>query len=342
MAQKILVTGGTGFTGSHLVKRLLSKGHAVSVLDNQKGLVWDELEGLGAELVLGSVTDKQLVDRLVAGKDVVHHLAAAFRQINVPKKVYWDVNVEGTRFLLEAAAKHGLPKFVYCSTQGVHGHIAHPPGTEASPIAPADYYQLTKYEGEKVAQEFMARGLDITILRPTAIYGPGDIGRWAMLFKHVARGRFLMFGSGQATYHPLYIDNLIDAFELAAERPAAKGQTYLIGDEHYYTLNDLVRATGEVLGVPVAITRLPFWPLWGAALVCEAVCAPLRISPPIFRRRVDWFRQNRGFSIAKAKAELDYQPRIDLRTGLERTAAWYQTHGHVATTPAAASLSQTR
>ncbi len=326
---RVLVTGGTGFTGYHLARRLLAKGHDVIVLDNQKGGFVDELTSLGAQITLGSVTDRGLVEKLVEGCDVVHHLAAAFRKINLPQKVYWDVNVNGTRYLLEAAEKFSVKKFVYCSTQGVHGHIANPPGTEETPIAPADYYQYTKYEGEKVVQEFIQKGLNVTILRPTAIYGPGDVGRWLILFKRVAPGWFLMFGNGQTTYHPLYIDNLVDAFELAVEKEEATGKTYLIGDEHYHSLNDLVRATADVLGIRVSIVRLPFWPLWTLALACEALCTPLRISPPLFRRRVDWFRQNRGFDISKAKRELGYQPRVDLQTGLLNTARWYQEHDYL-------------
>src|SRR3990172_3411060 len=128
-------------------------------------------------------------------------------------------------------------------------------------------------------------------------------------------------------YPPLYIDNLVDAFELAAERPEAAGRTYLIGDERYYTLNDLVSEVGRSRGIEVRMIHLPFAPLWAAALACEAICLPLRVSPPLFRRRVDWFRQNRAFSIERAKRELGYTPRVGLEEGLARTAAWYRQAG---------------
>lgn len=320
----VLVTGGAGFTGSHLVKRLLSRGHDVRVVDNQKGLFYEELDSLGAKITIGSVTDKELMDQAVAGCDVVHHLAAAFRVVDDPNEVYWDVNVNGTRYLLESSLKHDVKKFVYCSTQGVHGDVKDPPGNEESPIAPADYYQYTKYEGEKVAHEFIERGLNVTILRPTAIYGPGDPGRWFLLFKHTANGRFLMFGNGKTTYHPVYIDNLVDAFELAVEKEEAVGQTYIIGDKEYYTLNEIVKIVGEVQGKEISIVHLPFWPLWISALLCEGICAPFNITPPLFRRRVDWFRQVRAFDVSKAMQELDYKSKVDLRTGLARTAEWYK------------------
>lgn len=326
---RVLVTGGTGFTGSHLVRRLLDKGYQVLVMDNQKGLFYDELKARGATIELGSIADKNLVSKLVQGCEVVHHLAAAFRQLNVPDKYYWDVNVEGTRHLVDAAYRFRTRKFIYCSTQGVHGHIENPPGDEDSPIAPEDYYQFTKYKGEEVVREYVEKGLDAVTLRPTAIYGPGDPGRFLILFRLVKRGTFLMFGDGDTFYHPVHVDNLVDAFELAAERNGIQGRNYIIGDEHYYSLNQLVQDVASAIEVPIRIRHLPFWPVWTAAWACETVCKPLRLSPPLFRRRVDWFRQVRAFSIEKARRELGYQPKVALKEGLAQTAKWYREHGYV-------------
>ena len=323
-----LVTGGTGFAGSHLVRRLLADGHAVRVLDTAPGLCSDELTACGAQLTIGSVTDKQVVDRLTAGTDRVFHLAAEFRRINVADNVYREVNALGTRVVGEAALRHCVTAFVYCSTQGVHGHIASPPGDENSPVAPEDYYQQTKYEGESAIAALVAKGLPATTLRPTGIYGPGDAARFLMLFRAVKTGYFLMFGDGQTLYHPLYIDNLVDAFVLAADRHGT-GETYLVGDAHYYPLNDLVRAVAASMDRDVRILHFPFAPLRVAATVCEAVCMPLGITPPLFRRRADWFQQNRAFRIDKARSGLGYEPKVDLPTGLRRTAAWYREHRYI-------------
>ena len=322
------VTGGTGFTGSHLVRRLLADGHEVRVLDTSRGLFADELTALGAELTLGSVTDEPVVNRLTAGAERVFHVAAVFRQVNLADSVYHGINAVGTRVVGEAALRHGVESFVYCSTQGVHGNIAAPPGDEHSPIAPEDYYQQTKYEGEQEVAALVARGLPATTLRPMAIYGPGDPARFLRLFRAVKGGRFLMFGEGKTFYHPLYIDNLVDAFLLASERPGT-GETYLIGDARYCSLNDLVRAVAASMDLEVRILHLPFAPLWAAATTCETVCRPLGIEPPLFRRRADWFRQNRAFRIDKARRGLGYEPAIDLATGLRRTAAWYRDHGYL-------------
>jgi len=325
---KALVTGGTGFTGSHLVRRLITRGFEVRVLDNSPGLFAQDLKGLGAHITLGSVTDATIVDRVTAGVDRVFHLAAVFRQINLPDRIYHEVNVTGTRVVGEAALRHGIKSFVYCSTQGVHGNISSPPGDENSPINPEDYYQTTKYEGEREISALATRGLPATTLRPMAIYGPGDPARFLFLFRLVRRGKFLMFGNGETFYHPLYIDNLVDAFELAGNRPV-KGEVFLIGDAQYYTLNALVHAVGISLDIDVKIVHLPFQPLWIAAVACEAICRPFGLTPPLFRRRADWFRQNRAFQINHAKHHLNYAPKIDLSTGLARTAFWYKQHGYL-------------
>ena len=324
----MLVTGGTGFTGSHLVRRLLERGDTVRVLDSAPGLFADELTANGADLTLGSVTDEAVIDRLMPGVEQVFHVAAVFRQINLPDRVYHEVNAVGTKVVGEAALRHGVSSFVYCSTQGVHGDIKSPPGSEDSPIQPEDYYQKTKYEGEQEIAALVARGLPATTLRPMAIYGPGDPARFLHLFRTVKRGRFLMFGGGETLYHPLYIDNLVDAFELAAATPGT-GEVYLIGDAQYYSLNDLVKSVATSMGQEVQIIHLPFQPLWVAAIACETVCKPLGIEPPLFRRRADWFRQNRAFNIDKAKEGLGYEAKVDLPTGLATTAEWYRNNGYL-------------
>lgn len=324
---KALVTGGTGFTGSALSRRLAEDGHEVIALDNKPGLFDDELRALGVRIVIGSVTDAGLIDQLTSGCDRVFHLAAAFRLVNLGTRAYRDINVGGTRNVLEAAQRHGVARTVYCSTCGVHGNVRHPPADETAPIAPADYYQQTKWEGELVARDLADQGLWVSIVRPTAIYGPGDPERFLLIYRRVARGRFTFLGDGRATYHPVYIDNLVDGLLLAAEVDAARGQTYLIADAEALPIRDLVRDVATALDVDVRIRHLPFWPAYAVATAVELVYRPLPAEPPIFRRRLDWFRQNRAFDIGKAHRELGYVPRVDLPTGLRRTGEWYRQRG---------------
>ena len=326
---KVLVTGGTGFTGKALVQRLVAEGHDVRAMDYKEGIKTDELRQLGAEVVIGSVTDRDLVDRCVAGVEVVHHLAAAFREMNVPQSYYWEVNVEGTRNMLEASTRHGVRRFIYCSTCGVHGNIDDPPGGEDAPIQPADYYQRTKYEAEPVVLEYHRNGLPSVILRPAAIYGPGDPERFFMIFKRVGRGTFPMFGNGKTYYHPLYVDNLVDSFMLAMKDGKGDGNAYLIADEEYVEIEDLVRRVGRALEVDVRIRHFPVTPLVVAGHVFETICKPFKITPPVFPRRVDWYRQNRAFKIERAKRDLGYRPKVGLDEGLRRTAEWYREGGYL-------------
>ncbi len=276
---KILVTGGTGFTGKALVMRLLQEGHEVRALDNKEGHKTDELREAGAEVIIGSVTEDDVVDRCVRGVEVVHHVAAAFRELNVPEKYYWDVNVEGTRKLLVAAKQHGVRRFIYCSTCGVHGNVENPPAPETAPIQPADYYQRTKYEAEPIVREFFEDGLSTVILRPAAIYGPGDPGRFLMIFRHVAKGRFPMFGDGKTFYHPVYIDNFVDSFLLCHEDGVGDGEAYLIADEEYVEIQDLVQRVGvamDVDGEDSPVSRC--FPSWSSG-TCSRRCANLFESP---------------------------------------------------------------
>jgi len=321
------VTGGTGFTGKALVKRLLNEGHQVIALDYKEGLKTKELRDWGAEVVIGSVTDKDVVDRCMSGVDVVQHLAAAFREMNVPDTYYDQVNVGGTRVVMESARTHGVKKVVYCSTCGVHGNIDHPPGDETAPIQPADYYQRTKYEAEPVVLEYVRQGMKATIVRPAAIYGPGDPERFQMIFKRVSRGSFPMFGSGKTYYHPLYIDNLVDALVLAMDPAKGNGEAYLIADEQYLEIKDLVQRVAKSLHVNVKIRHYPVWPVVAVGHACEWICRPFGVVPPIFPRRVDWYRQNRAFKIDKAKRDLGYNPRVGIDEGLKKTGDWYRAEG---------------
>ena len=327
MIMKVLVTGGTGFTGKALVKRLIDEGHEVVSLDYQEGLKTDEIRSWGAKVVIGSVVDREVVARCMEGIDIVQHMAAAFRELDVPNSHYDEVNVGGTRIVLEEAFKVGVKRFIYTSTCGVHGNVDNPPADENSPIQPADYYQRTKYEAEPLVLEYHRKGMPAVILRPAAIYGPGDPERFYMIFRRVNKGFFPMFGSGKTTYHPLYIDNLVDALMLAMEPGKGDGEAYLIADEEYVEIETLVRKVARALGVEVKIPHFPVMPLVIAGHICEKLCKPFKITPPIFPRRVDWYRQNRAFNIAKAKRDLGYKPLIDLDEGLKRTGEWYRKEG---------------
>jgi len=327
---KILVTGGTGFTGKALCKRLLDENHEVVSMDFTEGIKTQEIREWGATVIIGSVTDRSIVIKAMEGVEIVFHLAAAFRELNVPETHYDEVNIDGTRIVLDEAHKQAVKKFIYCSTCGVHGNIDNPPAGEDAPIQPADYYQRTKYEAEPLVQEYNNSGkMPTVILRPAAIYGVGDPERFFMIYKRVAKGTFPMFGNGRTLYHPLYIDNLVDALMLSMEPGKGDGGVYLIADEEYVEIERLVRGVAKALNVDVKIPHFPVWPVVMIGHIVEKFCKPFGITPPIFPRRVDWYRQNRAFKIEAAKRDLGYQPRVGLDAGLKLTADWYIQEGYL-------------
>ena len=323
-----LVTGATGFTGSHLTRTLVRRGERVRVLLRPSSAE-GELKGLDVEVVKGDIRDALAVEQSMRGVDVVYHLAACFREAGAKDSVYHEVHVEGTRNILQAACKHGVSRVVHCSTGGVHGHIANPPANENAPLKPGDIYQETKLQGEQLAFAFYEREkLPVVVVRPTGIYGPGDL-RMLKFYQLVQRRRFIMLGAGRALYHFTYISDLIDGFLLAAKNETAVGQAYLIGGEKYLTLSEWVKMLAKELGVPPPRYRLPVGPVYALAAVCETVCPPLGIAPPLFRRRVDIFTKDRAFDITKAHRELNFRPQIDLETGIHRTAEWYKEQGYL-------------
>ncbi len=320
---RALVTGANGFTGSYMVKNLLGKGYTVRALVRKTSNL-DLLKNLNVEYVYADLAKDEITKDIMQDVDVVYHVGAAFRTEGVPKSYFWDVNVEGTRKLLEAAKEADIKKFVHCSTVGVQGDIKNPPAKETHPYNPGDYYQESKLDGEKLALKFFKeKGLKGTVVRPVGIYGPGDT-RFLKLFKFINNGKFRMIGSGNVLYHLTFVEDLVEGFRLAGESEKANNEIFTIGGNNYLTLSELVEKIAKVLDKPVPKSSIPVWPVWIAGALCELVCKPLGISPPIYRRRIDFFIKDRAFDISKAKEILGYNPKIDLDEGLKRTAEWYK------------------
>ena len=324
----ILVTGGTGFTGSHLVRSLARDYGRVRVLTRSAGRAASVLPP-GVEIIEGDIADRATVDRATEGCEIVFNLAAAFREPGISERRYADVHVEGTRHLLDAALKYGVRRIVHCSTVGVLSHIEHPPADETWPYSPGDIYQATKAEGEQLALTYARElGAPVTVARPTPIYGPGDT-RLLKLFKLISRRRFVMLGDGEVYFHMVHVDDLVQGLQLLAVHPDAVGEIFTIGGSEYRTLNEVVALIAAEVGVPVPRWHLPAKPFQLLGTLCERICVPLGITPPIYRRRVDFFTKSRAFSIRKAMEVLGYEPEIDLETGIRQTIAWYRGNGQL-------------
>lgn len=323
-----LVTGASGFTGGHLARWLADRGVAVRALVRDRrraaGLQHEQID-----IVDGDLKDPESLYRAASGVRVIYNIAALYRTVGLPASEYRAVNVEGVAALITAAARAGVRRVVHCSTVGVHGDVEHPPANEDAPLRPGDVYQRTKVEGEQVAREIATRaGVQLVIARPSGIYGPGD-RRLFKLFGAIARGRFIMLGAGRVFYHLTFIDDLCEGLRLCGIVRAAAGRTYILAGGEVTTLNELVEITAEVAGVRRRVWRLPVWPVWLAGALCEAACRPLRIEPPLYRRRVDFFTKSRAFDITRARQELGFDPKVGLREGIRRTVEWYREQGWI-------------
>ena len=321
---RVLVTGATGFTGGHLARALASRGDDVRVLQRDRAV---PAPHPAIDVVAGDLRDRAALESAVAGREVVYHVAAIYRQAGLSKETYRAVNATAVADIVAAAASAGVRRVVHCSTVGVHGDIEHPPANEDAPFRPGDVYQETKLEGEERARETGARlGVEVTIVRPTGIFGPGD-RRLLKLFRGVARKRWVTLGSGDIFYHLTYIDDLVEGFRLCGEHPGAANRTYILAGGEVTTLNELVNLVADVVGVPHPRVHLPVWPFWIAGAACEALCAPFGIEPPLYRRRVDFFTKSRAFDISRARREIGYSPAVSLRDGIARTVEWYRAQG---------------
>ncbi len=321
---RIALTGGTGYTGGHLLARLAARGDQVVALA-RAGSERPRVDGVA--WVEGDLADTAALARLVEGADAVLHVAAVYRTAGHKDAYYRDVNVGGTERLLEAAARAGVRRFVHTSTVGVHGHVAHPPADEDAPMAPGDIYQETKVEGERLALDLgRRRGVEVAVIRPGAIYGPGE-RRLLKLFRAIARGRYAIVGDGRAFYHPVFIDDLVDGYLLLLQRPEAAGESFIVAGPRYVSQRELAAIIARHTGGRVLPFRVPAWPLQALGTVVEALCVPFGIEPPLHRRRVDFWVKSRAFSIEKARRLLGYAPKVDLDAGVARTAASYREAG---------------
>ena len=324
----VLVTGGTGFLGRHLVQSLVDDGIRVRVLTRSTSRA-RELDPR-VEIIEGSVSNADACARAMEDVDIVFHLAAAYREPGISDDIYRAVHVDGTRQLLEISLAQGIEVFVHCSTVGVLSHIENPPADETWPHSPGDIYQATKSDAEKLALEFQkTHDFPLTVARPTPIYGPGDM-RLFKLFDLISRGRFVFLGSGNVFYHMVYVDDLVRGIRLLSENPRAIGEVFILGGGEVNTLNELTALIADELGVSRPRLHIPAWPVQILGSAVEKICIPLGIEPPIYRRRVDFFTKSRSFSIEKARAMLGYEPEITIEDGIRRSIQWYREHGHLA------------
>ena len=324
---KVLVTGGRGFLGGHIASQLAARGDRVRILARPPAQAKKLADSSADEIVWGDIRDPKAVEQAVDGVDHVIHTVSNFRKGGSDKNEAYSVNVEGTENILQAAKKYDVQHLIHCSTIGVHGTVLEIPANEETPFNPTDLYQETKLIAEKKVWKFYREtSLPITVIRPISLFGPGDM-RMLKLFRLIKKQRFVIVGDGEVLFHPAYIDDVVRGFLLCLGNEKAVGEAFILGGEGYLTLNKLCQLIAKELTVSPPKLYAPLAPVLALATLCEKICAPLGIEPPLHKRRVSFFQNNRAFSVDKAKDVLGYQPQFSLEEAIQKTIHWYQAQG---------------
>lgn len=322
----VLVTGATGFTGSVLVRQLCLLGCKVKAIARHSSTI-DHLSDLPIEWFRGEVYDNDVVVRAMENVDYVFHVAAAYREAGIEDRIYQLVHVESTKLIAAAAKSQAkFKRMIHVSTVGVLGHIKKPPADEATAYGPGDVYQNTKAEAERWIIDFAKEhDFPVSIVRPAAIYGPGD-RRLLKLFKMARMPIVPLIGFSRGLYHLIHVDDLVGFLVHVADRQDTLGEIYICGSNEPISIKSMIEVIAKKIGRRPLFVRVPAWPVFLLADICEAVCKPLNVEPPIYRRRIAFFTKDRAFATAKMQS-VGYQPANSDEKGLADLCDWYHEKG---------------
>ena len=323
---KNLVTGATGFVGSHIAERLIKEGEEVVALVRKTSNT-KFLSSIGVKFAYGDINDPESLKKVMQGIDIVYH-SAALADEWISQKDAYRVNVEGTRNLLDAAKEAKVKRFVFISSLAVLGMRDHH-GTPAD--APyhktGDNYIDTKIDSERLVMDYYKKyGLPVTVVRPGFVFGPRDNKLIPRLSDRLGKGQFMFVGSGKNKINAVYIENLTDAIISAARSQKAIGQKYNVTNDSGMTLEGLVL---NIVNIWKFDTPKKHIPKFMAYLVCSVLTAFARLTkakepPYITKTRIKFLSLNLDFDIAKTKSDLEYNPRVSIEEGLARTKKWME------------------
>jgi nucleoside-diphosphate-sugar epimerase len=319
----VLVTGATGFLGGHLAAALVSRGYRVRAISRRtSGL--DALERLGVEVVRGDLADVPSLVLAVSGVGLVFHAAGRVSDWG-PREAFLRANAEGTRNVVAACQEAGVGRLVHLSSLTVlglprDGRVI----SESTPTAlPAsgDFYTESKLAGERSVLEAHGKnGLSTTVVRPGAIWGPGDPNVVPRIVRLLRRGAMPYVSGGRNLLGLSYVDNLVLGLVLAAQAASAAGQLYHVTDGEEISAHEAIDAIADALGVERPRVSLPYWAVLGAAGLVEASASVLRLRrpPALTRYGVRFVSCHARYDLAKARRELGYEPVVSFREGVER------------------------
>jgi len=324
-----LLTGGSGFIGGHVLQALLASGAAVRCLVRPSS-PHRNFEGLEVDLDVGDLRQPETLDRAMDGCDAVFHCAADYRLFAKHAQELYDSNVDGTRNILEAAARVGVKRVVYTSSVGALGlHADGSPADETTPVTLDDmvgHYKRSKFLAQRVAEEWAGKGLEVVIVNPSAPVGEGDL-------KPTATGRIILDFLRRRV--PAYVDtglNLVDVRDVAAGHLLAfekgkSGESYILGNQNL-TLAEVYSRLGEITGLPTPRIRLPHWIPLTVAAVDTGMSRLLGRQPSIALEAVRLSRHRMFFDPSKAVRELGL-PQTPVEEALTRAVDWFRENGYL-------------
>jgi nucleoside-diphosphate-sugar epimerase len=319
---RILVTGGTGFLGRHLVHALLEQDHQVRALGRNKA-VCRELEAAGAEVVRADLRDAQAVQLACADIDAVCHVGALSAAWGRAADFH-AINVGGTANVIAGCQLHGLARLVYVSSPSVvfDGRELID-AAEAAPY-PRRYlatYSLTKKLGEDLVNEAHRTGLATVIIRPKAIFGPGDTSLLPKLLGAARRGRLPQIGDGSNLVDLTYVDNVVHSLVLALTAERAVGNTYTITNDEHVRLWDAIRMFLGRLDLDTDLRRVPYRLAYSLAAGMEWRARLFGGEPFLTRYTAAILAKTQTYNISAARRDLGYAPQVSVAEGIERTLA---------------------
>lgn len=324
---KVLITGATGFVGGHLVKKCRQKGWQISafVLPGDAGAV--ALEAQGVKVLYGDIRNESDVDAAVNGHQLIFH-AAAFVSDWGPAQMFYEVTVKGTENICKAAVKHSVKRLVKISTNDVFGIQEDVVLDETFPMRPwNEPYADTKIQAEEVAWHyFKNHQLPVTMVYPCWIYGPGDKTFVPLLADAILKNE-MVFMRKHALVWPAYVENVVDLMLTIAEHPAAPGNGYLVHDGEFTTLEAFCSQVASVYNKEMKFRYIPFKLALFVAFLMEFFWKLFRIKqrPLLTTYTVKNLGSKLRFSIAKAKAEVQWQPAVSFNEGMKITLEWLKT-----------------
>jgi len=313
---RVLVTGGAGFTGINLIRYLLDKGVAVRSLDMAEFDYADCRDRI--EIVTGDIRDPEAVEKAMDGVDHVIHCAMALPLY--PKDDILTTGIDGTRMLLQKAKEHGVGRFVHISSTAVYGIPDHHPLMEDDDLEGVGPYGNAKVEGETVCHEFQRQGMIVPIIRPKSFIGPERLGVFALLYDWAKDGRgFPMIGRGDNRYQLLDIADLCQAIWLCSTLPDdVVNDTFNIGAGDYTTMKEDWQAVLDHAGHGGQVKGFPAGPvIWALRLLDKLGVSPL------YKWVYETASKDSFVSIDKARRILGYDPQYSNKDALIRNFEWY-------------------